>query len=77
MTTQSRTTPSASERLAIPGAILSRGDLAELGWPRRAVDAIFRGCPPVVLPGYRRAVIRVEDYQAYLRDNTYDGTRVR
>ena len=27
------------------GALLSRSDLAELGWPRRGVDAIFRRCP--------------------------------
>jgi hypothetical protein len=30
------------ERLAMPEALLSRTDLRELGWPRRAVDAIFR-----------------------------------
>ena len=42
-------------RLANPEAVLTRSDLAELGYPRRAVDVIFKhviregpgvqGCP--------------------------------
>jgi len=31
-----------AERLANPGAVLSRTDLRELGYERRAIDAIFR-----------------------------------
>jgi len=42
---------SAADRLANPDAILSRTDLRELGWQRRAVDALFRACPTIVLPG--------------------------
>ena len=34
--------PKIAELLDRPGAMLSRSDLHELGWERRAVDAIFR-----------------------------------
>jgi len=44
--------PSAVEPLERPGGMLSRTDLRELGWERRAVDAIFRELPVVFLPGY-------------------------
>jgi len=46
----------AAERLATPDAILSRTDLrdlGDLGDERRAIDAIFRGCPVVVPPATR------------------------
>jgi hypothetical protein len=70
--------PSAANRLADPNAVLSRGDLRELGWERRAVDAIFRACPVVVLPGYSRPAIRVGDYLELLERSTYrEGERVR
>lgn len=70
-------TPGA-ERLSNPDAVLSRSDLRELGYERRAVDAIFRACPVVSLPGYSRPLIRVPDYLAFLEANIYDGrTRVR
>ena len=36
--------PSASARLSNPDAVLSRGDLGELGYERAAVDAISRNC---------------------------------
>jgi hypothetical protein len=63
--------------LTIPEAFLSRSDLAALGLPRRAVDAIFRACPVVELPGYSRPLIRVADFNAYVEANTYRGDRVR
>jgi hypothetical protein len=70
--------PAASERLANPDAVLSRSDLRELGYERRAVDAVFRSCPVLALPGYSRPLIRVSDYLAFIEANTYDGrTRVR
>jgi hypothetical protein len=70
--------PSAGERLANPEAILTRTDLRELGYERRAVDAVFRSVPVVALPGYSRPVIRVRDYLALLEESTHDGrTRVR
>jgi hypothetical protein len=69
---------SAAERLANPDAVLSRSDLRELGYERRAVDAVFRSCPVVVLPGYSRPLIRVADYVAFLEHHIYDGrSRVR
>jgi hypothetical protein len=68
----------AAERLTSPEAVLSRSDLRELGYERRAVDAIFRGCSVVVLPGYSRPLICVSDYQAFLEQCIHDGrTSVR
>jgi hypothetical protein len=69
--------PTAAERLQNPEAVLTRTDLAELGWQRRAVDSIFRSCSIVALPGYSRPVIRVRDYLALLEESTFDDTRVR
>jgi hypothetical protein len=72
--------PSASELLRTPGALLSRSDLRALGLNRRAVDAVFRECPVVVLPGYGRPLVRVEAYLALLESSTYCdrcGDRVR
>jgi hypothetical protein len=68
---------SAAARLETSDAVLSRGDLRDLGWGRRAIDAIFRGCPVVALPGYSRPVIRTEDYRAFVDANTYRDDRVR
>jgi hypothetical protein len=65
------------ERLERPEAFLSRTDLRALGLERRAVDAVFRGCPVVAIPGYSRPLIRVADYEAFLEDCTYRGGRVR
>jgi hypothetical protein len=69
--------PPAVERLANPEAVLTRGDLVELGLERRAVDAVFRACPVVVLPGYSRPMIRVADYLELVERSTYRGDRVR
>jgi hypothetical protein len=65
------------ERLSNPDAILTRTDVAALGWNRRGVDAIFRGCPVVAVPGYSRPVILVRDYRAFLETHTYRADRVR
>jgi hypothetical protein len=64
-------------RLQLPDAYLSRTDVGRLGWPRRAVDAIFRDCAVVVLPGYSRPMIRVRDYLNVIAESTYTGDRVR
>jgi hypothetical protein len=70
--------PPAAARLSNPEAFLSRGDLRELGLERRAVDAVFRACPVIELPGYSRPLIRVSDYHQLLAASTYDGrTTVR
>jgi hypothetical protein len=71
------TRPTATELLETPGALLSRSHLRELGLERRAVDAVFRALPVVVLPGYSRPLIRAEDYCAFLVEHTFNGDRVR
>jgi hypothetical protein len=72
------TRPTAAELLATPDALLTRSHLRELGLERRAVDAVFRACPVVALPGYSRPVIVVRDYLALLERSTFDGrSRVR
>jgi hypothetical protein len=63
--------PSAAERVRVPEALLSRSDLRELGLERRAVDAVFRECPVVILPGYARPLVRVADYLALLEGSTF------
>ena len=71
------TRPSAADRLANPDAVLTRTDLRELGWERRAVDAIVRACPAVAIPGYSRTVVLVSDYRAFVAEHTFRGDRVR
>jgi hypothetical protein len=72
--------PSAAERVRVPEALLSRSDLRELGLERKAVDAVFRECPVIQLPGYSRPLVRTSDYLALLERSSYDdraGDRVR
>ena len=69
--------PPAAERLDNPAAMLSRSDLRDLGLERRAVDAVFRACPVVVLPGYSRPLVRVSDYLDLLERSTFTEERVR
>jgi hypothetical protein len=72
------TRPTAAELLREPEALLTRTHLRELGLERRAVDAVFRACPIVALPGYSRPVLRVRDYLKLLERSTFDGrTKVR
>jgi len=68
---------SPSSRLANPEAVLTRSDLAELGYERRAVDAIFRAVPVQVWPGYTRPMILVSDFLEWRERCTYRGDRVR
>jgi hypothetical protein len=56
---------------------MTRSDLSDLGLPRGAVDAIFKALPVVAVPGYRRPLIRVADYLAYMAEHTYRDDRVR
>jgi hypothetical protein len=60
----------------MPEALLSRTDVAELGIPRRGVDAVFRALPVVVLPGYSRPMVRVSDYLYLIDASTYRDDRV-
>lgn len=70
-------TPSPAERLSNADAFLSRTDLRALGFERRAVDAVFRALPVVVLPGYSRPLVRVADYLELVERSTFNGERVR
>jgi hypothetical protein len=65
------------ERLRNREAFLTRSDLRSLGLNRRAVDAVFRACPVIVLPGYSRPLIRVADYHAIIESSTFRNDRVR
>jgi hypothetical protein len=69
--------PAATELLEMPGALLTRTHLRQLGLERRAVDAIFRALPVVALPGYSRPMIRVEQYREFVERNTFRDDRVR
>ena len=72
------TRPGAAERLSNPEAVLSRSDLAELGYGRRAVDSVFRACPVQVWPGHSRPLILVADFIVWRERCTHDGrTSVR
>jgi hypothetical protein len=74
---RTRVQPRAPELLRTPGALLTRTHLRELGLERRAVDAVFRTLPIVVLPGYSRPMVRAEDYLALVKRSTYHDDRVR
>lgn len=70
--------PSISDRLGDPDAFLSRGDLSKLGLERRAVDAVFRAVPNVVIPGYSRPLILARDFVRHRDEQwTYRDDRVR
>jgi hypothetical protein len=71
------TRPSASELLATPGGLLTRGHLQELGLSRRAVDAVFRALPNVYFDGFSRPHVKVEDYVAYVERSTTTENTVR
>ena len=57
--------------------VLSRKDLAELGYPRTVSDAIFRDVPNIAVPGSSRRLIFAADFERYLREHTYSGDRMR
>lgn len=69
--------PSAAARLRTPGAMLTRSDLRDLGLERRAIDAVFRSLPVIVLPGYSRPMVKAEDYLDLIERSTYRDDRVR
>jgi hypothetical protein len=73
--------PSPANRLANPDAVLTRPDLRDLGYERRAVDAIFRACRRregiIMLPGYSRPMVRAAVFRDVIADCTYGDDRVR
>lgn len=59
--------PTVSELLKEPEAVLYRGDLAKLGYERRAIDAIFKICATDLdgveeWAGYSRPTITVRAF---------------
>jgi hypothetical protein len=48
--------PTAADLLERPGSLLSTSHLRELRLSRRAIEAVLRNCPAVILPGYRRPI---------------------
>ena len=74
---QERQRRSAAELLETSNAMLTRSHLRELGLERRAIDAVFRALPVVVLPGYSRPMVRVADYLALVDESTFHDDRVR
>jgi hypothetical protein len=64
------------ERLGVPDSFLSRTDLRDLGLERRAIDAVFKAVPNILVPGYSRPLIRVGDYLRHLEAWTDRGDRV-
>ena len=68
--------PSVLDLLERSDALLTSTHLAELGLSRRAIDAVFRGCPVVVFADYKRPMVRVQDYLAFVESSTYRGDRV-
>lgn len=74
--------PTAAELLERGTGYLTRSHLRELGLERRAVDAAFRaiaaGSGVVILPGYSRPHVRVEDFLELVARSTFrDGEGVR
>jgi hypothetical protein len=69
--------PDPTELVDVDGALLTRTDLQQLGLERRAIDAVFKACGVVSLPGYSRPLIRAEDYRALIDRCTFRDDRVR
>ena len=70
-------TPTITELLEQPEGLLTTSHLAQLGLPRRAIDAVLRELEVVFLPGYSRPLVRVADYRALVDRSTYGANRVR
>jgi hypothetical protein len=69
--------PTAAELVQTPGALLTTSDLAALGLPRKAIESVLRQVPVVYLDGYRRPLIRAEDYLELVERSLDRGDRVR
>jgi hypothetical protein len=50
--------------------------LRELGRNKERFEAVFRALDVVILPGYSRPMVRVEDYVELTADCTYGDDRV-
>jgi hypothetical protein len=68
--------PTAEQLLEQPHGMLGRRHFKELGYERRAIDAIFRELDLVYLPGYSYPLVRAADYLALIERQTYGNDRV-
>lgn len=64
---------------ALPQLLDRRALAEETGLPRSAIDAVFRACPTIHLPGLRKPLVRRTDVLELLERSTFvdDGTSVR
>jgi hypothetical protein len=69
--------PSARELLEQGSGYLTRSHLRELGLPRGAIDTVFRRLDVVYYEGYKRPLVRVEDFVRLTAESTYGHGRVR
>ena len=69
--------PTAAELVQTPGALLTTSDLAALGLPHKAIESVLRQVPVIYLDGYRRPLVRVEDYIGLVERSLDRGNRVR
>jgi hypothetical protein len=69
--------PSAVELLEQGTGLMTRSHLRDLGLPRAAIDAVFKRLDVVFFEGYRRPMVKVEDYLELLTQCTYGRDRVR
>lgn len=58
-------------------AFVTRGDLAALGFGRRAVDAICRAVPEVAIEGVRRTYLPRDAVLSYISRRTFAPDQVR
>lgn len=78
LATLQRTQTALVARLENPEALLTRGNLAALGWTRVNIDRIFRRVPRVVqFEDSRIPMIFVRDYLAVVESMTYGRDQVR
>ena len=69
--------PSPAELLEVSRLPVHHDDLAALGLPRKAIEAVLRSVEPVYLPGYRRPLVSREDYLELLERSQHRGDRAR
>ena len=69
--------PSARELFEQGTGLMTRSHLRDLGLPRAAIDAVFRRLDVVVIDGYTRPMVKVEDFVELLAESSYGRDRVR
>ena len=67
--------PQLLDRRTLHAELFGHADAASA--QRATVEAIFRACPVVTLPGARKVYVRRLDVTRLLEEHTYDERRVR